>query len=112
MLPFYRFLSENAVATRLAGSAAFCHTLPPNAHPQAEATRLVARWIQVTTDGGRLAACLLLALGPLAGCAAWEADHWSFDRLRDERAVEIEQRLSHDQPIVQNPFSRADSDDK
>lgn len=54
----------------------------------------------------------MLVLAPACGCEAWHMDHWSFDRLRDERAVEIEQRLSRDQPIVQNPFSRADSDDK
>lgn len=39
-------------------------------------------------------------------------DRWSFDSLRDERAVEIEKRLSRDQPIVQNPFAQSDSDDK
>jgi hypothetical protein len=43
-------------------------------------------------------------LGPLTGCAMWDKDRWNVDRLRDERAVDIDQRLSNDEPIVKNPF--------
>jgi hypothetical protein len=54
-----------------------------------------------------LGASMLLI--PLAGgCAAWNAERWSFDSLRDERAVDIERRLSSDKPIVENPFRKAD----
>jgi hypothetical protein len=38
------------------------------------------------------------------GCAMWNQDRWNLDRLRDERAVEIEQRLERTEPIVKNPF--------
>jgi hypothetical protein len=49
-------------------------------------------------------AAVLLLLVPLGGCALWNADHWSLNRLRDERAVDIDQRLERNDPIVQNPF--------
>ena len=49
-------------------------------------------------------ACLIAMLGLLPGCALWKAKPWSFDSLRDERAVDIDSRLSDDRPIVQNPF--------
>jgi hypothetical protein len=53
---------------------------------------------------GWLAAVLFAALGPLAGCAMWNAERWSLNRYRDERAVDIDRRLSDDRPIVANPF--------
>lgn len=51
-------------------------------------------------------------LASAGGCGLWHPDRWSFDSLRDERAVEIEQHLSRDEPIVQNPFAKADEKDK
>jgi hypothetical protein len=51
-----------------------------------------------------LAASLAIAIGPLSGCAMWNADRWNLDRYRDERAVDIEGRLSREKPIVENPF--------
>jgi hypothetical protein len=41
---------------------------------------------------------------PLAGCAMFDTDRWQLDRYRDERAVDIDRRLSEDVPIGQNPF--------
>jgi hypothetical protein len=38
------------------------------------------------------------------GCAVWDNDRWNLDRYRDERAVDIEQRLERNEPIVKNPF--------
>jgi hypothetical protein len=53
---------------------------------------------------GCIAVCLFVSLGPMAGCALWDAERWNIDRYRDERATDIEQRLSSQEPIVQNPF--------
>jgi hypothetical protein len=47
---------------------------------------------------------IALVVGTLPGCALWKAKPWNFDSLRDERAVDIDSRLSEDRPIVQNPF--------
>ena len=52
---------------------------------------------------GRVLAC---------GCAAWDAERWSIDRLRDERSLDIEQRLSRDKPIVQSPFPKTEAEDE
>jgi hypothetical protein len=38
------------------------------------------------------------------GCAMWDRDRWNLDRYRDERAVDIEQRLERTEPVVKNPF--------
>ncbi|MEX2092139.1 MAG: hypothetical protein WD971_05650 [Pirellulales bacterium] len=48
--------------------------------------------------------CLAAVLGPLAGCAMWDLDKWNLESLRDDRARDIDSRLSEDRPIVQNPF--------
>ncbi len=45
-----------------------------------------------------------VVLGSLGGCAAWDSERWDIDRLRDDRALDIEQRLTQDEPIVENPF--------
>jgi hypothetical protein len=48
---------------------------------------------------------VILSLPFLAGgCALWDPERWNLDRYRDERAVDIEQRLERDEPIVKNPF--------
>ena len=49
-------------------------------------------------------AAVVLAPCLVAGCSAWSANRWDIDTLRDERVVEIEQRLTHDRTIVENPF--------
>ncbi len=43
-----------------------------------------------------LAACLLLA----SGCSAWRTPTFDLNRLRDPRAVDIDQRLATPQPTV------------
>jgi len=55
-------------------------------------------------------AALVLLLAPACGCAAWNGERWSLNSLRDERVGEIEQRLSRDKPIVENPFQKAESE--
>lgn len=47
---------------------------------------------------------MLLLLASAAGCALWDRDRWNLDRYRDERAVDIDHRLEHAEPVVQNPF--------
>lgn len=44
----------------------------------------------------------LILFAPL-GCAS---EAWNLDRYRDERAKEIDARLSSDEPIIKNPFSQ------
>lgn len=45
-----------------------------------------------------------LASVTAAGCAAWNLDRFSLNTLRDDRAVDIDQRLEGTKPIVANPF--------
>jgi hypothetical protein len=47
---------------------------------------------------------LAIAIAPFTGCAMFDAEKWNPNRLRDDRAVDIDRRLSEDRPIVQNPF--------
>jgi hypothetical protein len=49
-------------------------------------------------------AALLLPLVSLGGCAMFHKDFWSMDRYRDERAVDIDNRLNNKEPIVKSPF--------
>lgn len=49
-------------------------------------------------------ACLGALLGALSGCALWKAEMWDLNRLRDDRARDIDSRLSEDRSFVQNPF--------
>jgi hypothetical protein len=46
----------------------------------------------------------VLLLSQLAGCAAWNRDFWNLNKLRDERAVEIDHRLDNAESPVKNPF--------
>ena len=62
--------------------------------------------------GKAIALVTLLSLVLAGGCAAWDAERWSIDRLRDERSLDIEQRLSRDKPIVQSPFSKTEAEDE
>lgn len=48
--------------------------------------------------------CLAALLMPFAGCALWKPEMWDLNNLRDERARDIDSRLSDSKPIVQNPF--------
>ncbi|MEX2171228.1 MAG: hypothetical protein WD851_18045 [Pirellulales bacterium] len=52
----------------------------------------------------RLIPTILMAFS--LGCAS---EPWNLDRYRDERAVDIEDRLTREEPIVKNPFGKADS---
>jgi hypothetical protein len=47
---------------------------------------------------------LIVAVVSLTGCAVFDMEKWDPNRLRDDRAVDIDRRLSEDRPIVQNPF--------
>ena len=47
---------------------------------------------------------LVAGVAPLVGCAMFDAERWKLDRYRDERAVDIDRRLSEEVPIGQNPF--------
>jgi hypothetical protein len=40
------------------------------------------------------------------GCAS---ETWNLDRYRDERTMDIEDRLTREEPIVKNPFGKADA---
>lgn len=40
----------------------------------------------------------------LGGCQMWNAEQWNLDRYRDTRAVDIEEGLSREKPIVESPF--------
>jgi hypothetical protein len=47
----------------------------------------------------------VILLAPLfAGCSMWNAERWNINRLRDERAMDIEDNLSRKEPIVADPF--------
>jgi hypothetical protein len=45
------------------------------------------------------------------GCAGWRSERFDLSRLRDERAQDIDSRLSKAQPAVQNPFTTPGHDD-
>ena len=47
-----------------------------------------------------------ILLASSLGCASGS---WNLDRYRDERATDIEDRLTRDEPIVKNPFGKANS---
>jgi hypothetical protein len=52
---------------------------------------------------GCLAAMLVLLVSA-SGCARWKLEDFSLNRLRDDRAVDIDHRLEGTKPIVVNPF--------
>jgi hypothetical protein len=62
-------------------------------------------------NAGRNACCRIISgaailplLALVEGCALWDDNRWNLDRFRDERTVDIEQRLERSEPIVKNPF--------
>jgi hypothetical protein len=68
------------------------------------------RYFYSTGRRRRPAVCLLLALVLLPGCSLWNRtkekakENLNMDKYRDNRAVDIDQRLSNPEPIVKNPF--------
>ena len=60
-------------------------------------------FVRLSKTVGRVC-CLAVVLGSLSGCAMWDYQKWNLENLRDERARDIDSRLSEDRPIVQNPF--------
>jgi hypothetical protein len=49
-------------------------------------------------------AVLLLPLASAGGCALWNRDVWNPNNYRDERAVDIDNRLEKPTPLIKNPF--------
>ncbi len=49
-------------------------------------------------------AVVLLLLVSAGGCASWNLERFNLNRLRDDRAVDIDNRLEGSKPIVANPF--------
>jgi len=49
-------------------------------------------------------AAVLSLLCSMPGCMLWQGDRWNFDTFRDQRAVDIDHRLTGPAPIVKNPF--------
>ena len=52
----------------------------------------------------KLAALALAGVVLLAGCAGWRGRHFDMGQLRDDRAADIDHRLSTAGPAVKNPF--------
>jgi hypothetical protein len=46
----------------------------------------------------------VLAFVCASGCARWTVEDFSLNKLRDDRAVDIDKRLEGTKPIVVNPF--------
>jgi hypothetical protein len=57
-----------------------------------------------------MAVCLATAIAPASGCSLWYRTKESLkenlnpDKYRDERAADIDRRLSAPDPIVNSPF--------
>ncbi len=64
---------------------------------------MIRRWVHFSCRAVVLAA-ILMPLASAGGCALFRKETWSMDRYRDERAVDIDHRLEHSEPNVQNPF--------
>jgi hypothetical protein len=52
----------------------------------------------------RLVAFAAAALVTAGGCALWNKELWNPNHYRDERAVDIDNRLEKNVPLVKNPF--------
>jgi uncharacterized iron-regulated membrane protein len=84
----------------------FCHTPSLSAKPQAES----GGWFMRISFLVNRLFCLAMLLGTLSGCAMWDAvkpdpAQWNPKNFRDDRARDIDSRLSKDRPIVNNPFA-------
>jgi hypothetical protein len=64
---------------------------------------LLRRWFHFSCRLATLAAIAAPFIS-LGGCAMFHKDFWSMDRYRDERAVDIDNRLNKNEQIVKNPF--------
>ena len=53
--------------------------------------------------GGCWAVTLLVML-PVSGCKTWNAERFDLSRLRDERAVDLDTRLSKALPTAEKSF--------
>jgi hypothetical protein len=49
-------------------------------------------------------AATLVVVACTGGCARWNLEDFSLNKLRDDRAVDIDKRLEGTKPIVVNPF--------
>jgi len=87
----------------LAGLPAIWETSRPKFCRRHRRQTLSRRWFHFSC---RLAALAVIVapLVSLGGCAMFHKDFWAMDRYRDERAADIDNRLSKNVPIVKNPF--------
>jgi predicted Fe-S protein YdhL (DUF1289 family) len=44
----------------------------------------------------------------IAGCAQWRSERFNWNRYRDQRAQDIDTRLSETNSSVRNPFGTSD----
>jgi hypothetical protein len=68
-----------------------------------EDSNLFRFWFHSNCRNACLAAVVSLPIFA-GGCALWEQDRWNLNRYRDDRAVDIEQRLERTEPVVKSPF--------
>lgn len=68
---------------------------------------VVIGFVHITRRCLGVLATSLLLFSIATGCAAWDAERWNLDHYRDERTADIEQHLSREKPIVENPFSES-----
>jgi hypothetical protein len=47
---------------------------------------------------------VILGVVCASGCARWNLEDFHINKLRDDRAVDIDKRLEGTKPIVVNPF--------
>jgi hypothetical protein len=87
----------------LAGFANFCQTPRPKILSPIRRRTLSRRWFHFSCRLVALAAVVAPVVS-LGGCAMFHKDFWAMDRYRDERATDIDNRLSKNVPIVKNPF--------
>jgi len=63
----------------------------------------LAFFVRFTKFIGRVG-CLAALLASLSGCAIWDLKKLNPENYRDDRARDIDARLSENRTIVQNPF--------
>ena len=65
---------------------------------------MIARLLNSIGRASLLAVVSVSLFAPVGGCALWSKEMWSIDHYRDDRAVDIDKRLSENTTIVKNPF--------
>jgi len=96
----------NSAVFTLVGLVRIWEASPPDqGEPQllSQVQHVVQQHLQFT----RRFCCLAAVLWPLAsstGCALWNKELLDPNHYRDSRAVDIDNRLQKDVPIVKNPF--------